>query len=90
MPPFWVLPLALLFNAAGSALGIYTFISPLAAARMHGIELDSPVDSSPGGPALPFVSIFGDRILAIEVAMFSFYWQRMHGALGTLLLCLIV
>jgi hypothetical protein len=40
--------------------------------------------------ALPFVVVFGGLNLAIGIAMFSFYWQRMPEALGTFLLCLMV
>ena len=59
---------------------------------MQGFDLER----SDGGstlsenPALQSVPLFGGRNLAIALAMFVFYSQRMPKALGILLLCCIV
>lgn len=89
MPHPWALPTALVFTAFGNILSIYTFASPLAAARMFGLDLGphSGDQSSSGNKALRFVPVFGGRNLAIGLAIFAFYWQQMPRAMGTLLLC---
>lgn len=93
MPHPWALPLALIFTTYGSALGIYTFINPVAAARLHGVDIEHPArttSSSFGNPAIPIVTVFGGRGLATGVALFALYWQGMSEAMGILMLSLTV
>ncbi|MCJ1303323.1 hypothetical protein MMC08_006131 [Hypocenomyce scalaris] len=90
MPHPWAVPLALLFASYGTALSLYTFISPLAAARLIGLDLEPPtisVSPPPGDLALRFVPLFGGRNLAVGLAILAFYWQRMPRAMGTVLIC---
>ncbi len=92
MPHPWALRTALLFTTFGNVLSIYTFVSPLAAARMFGLDLEPSVGDQPSSEnkALLFVPVFGGRNLAIGLAIFVFYWRRMPKAMGTLLLCCTV
>jgi len=92
MPHPWIQFTALIYASFGILLGLYTFISPISAALLFGIDLASP-PSNPAtppftnNPAIHFVRVFGGRNLAIGLAVFAFYWQRMPRAIGTLLLC---
>lgn len=87
----WAIPAALFFATVGSSLGIYAFISPLAAARMHGIELEHSASGSPSSnrAAVHLVTVFGGRNLASGLTMLALYWQQMPKALGTMLLCTV-
>ncbi|MCJ1391813.1 hypothetical protein MMC18_004680 [Xylographa bjoerkii] len=91
-PHPWALPTAIIFNLSGIALGLYTFFSPLSAARMFGLDLAHPAggESLSDNVSLRMVPVFGGRNIAIGVAFFVLYWQRMPKAMGTLLLSLMV
>ena len=78
----WLPHAALLLTLSSTAVSFYTFVSPVAAARNHGFDLNSAKT-----PAVVFVPIFGGRNLAIALAMFAFYWRRRPKAIGTVLLC---
>lgn len=89
MPHPLALPTALLFLGSGTILSLYTFISPIAAARIYGIDLQQSTGNPPDAD-YRFVPVFGGRNLALGLATFAFYWQGMPRAMGTLLLCLTV
>ncbi|TKA75854.1 hypothetical protein B0A49_05058 [Cryomyces minteri] len=88
MPHLWALPTALVFGAGGSALSLYAFVSPGGAARIFGLDIEKSNSASSNDLALQWVRIFGGRNLAIGLAIFAFYLQRMPRAVGTLLLCI--
>ncbi|MCJ1258893.1 hypothetical protein MMC24_006727 [Lignoscripta atroalba] len=87
MPHPWALPAALIFGTYGSALSIYTFLSPLPAARLFGLDI-SPSFSPRENPAHGFVPVFGGRNLALGLMILAFYMQRMPRAVGTVLMCM--
>ena len=91
-PHPWALPTAIIWNLAGIALGLYTFVSPLSAAHIFGLDLANitGAESLSNNVSLRMVPVFGGRNIAIGVAFFALYWQRMPKAMATLLLSLMV
>ena len=81
---------ALILDAHGSALSFYGFISPVAAARLFGMDLERSAEIPADQVDVRFVDAFGGRNLALRLAILAFYWQRMPRAMGTTLPCAAV
>ncbi|MCJ1380419.1 hypothetical protein MMC17_003522 [Xylographa soralifera] len=72
-PHPWALPTAIIWNLAGIAIGLYTFFSPLSAARVFGLDLANAAgaESLADNVSLRMVPIFGGRNIGIGVAFFA-------------------
>lgn len=92
MSPLGALRAALLLAVYACLLSLYTFISPLGAARLYGLDLESSVSASstPENLAVRFAPVFGGRNFALGLAILTFHWQRMPRAIGTVLTCCMV
>ena len=89
MPNPWVLRLALLFALYATLLSVYILVSPLPAIQLFGLNPHASASLAPSS-LVPFITVFGGRNLAIGLAMLVFYWQGMHEAMGTVLICCTV
>ena len=81
-----VLPFALLFTLYATQLSVSTFVSPLPAIGVFGLDHHCSGNVSRSS-LVPFVTIFGGRNFAIGMALLALYSKGICRAMSTVLIC---